>query len=161
VALISPFSAAGPLTAEAEGLAALVVGWLSGSVSRQAGRDCAIPRRVRSSGTDIVSPPALMAALRRETRPGSIMTPFRTSGFLFSRQATPPLAWSHERMAFPCRPSGRDVAVSSMTRSGHRTAAPRSPCRNGDAATFFPWASPIPRGDKKVAALPSCAALRP
>jgi hypothetical protein len=26
-------------------IATLVIGWLSGSVSRQAGRDCAIPRR--------------------------------------------------------------------------------------------------------------------
>jgi hypothetical protein len=78
-----------------------------------------------------------------------------------SGSATTVLAWSHGRMTFPPGRLARDDAVSSMTRSGHRTAAPRSPCRNGGAATFFPWASPIPRGDKKVAALPSCAALRP
>jgi hypothetical protein len=81
--------------------------------------------------------------------------------FAISRSATPALAGSHGRMTFPAGRLARDDAVSSMTRSGHRRAAPRSPCRNGGGATFFPWASPIPRGDKKVAALPSCAALRP
>jgi len=33
--------------------------------------------------------------------------------------------------------------------------------RNGGGETFFPWASPIPRGAKKVSPPPSSAALRP
>jgi hypothetical protein len=45
VALISPFSAVGAASTLRLKVATLVVGWLSGSVSRQAGRDCAIPRR--------------------------------------------------------------------------------------------------------------------
>jgi uncharacterized protein (DUF736 family) len=157
--LISPFSAAGPPTAEAEGLATLVVGWPSGSVIRQAGRHCAI-RGGAIECTDIVSRPALMAASRRETRPGSIRTPFRTSGFLFSRQATPPLAWPHVRHVFSLKAVWHATdAVSSMPRSPRWTAAPRSSFRNGGGGTFFPWASPIPRGrqESRSAAILRCA----
>jgi hypothetical protein len=62
-----------PVTAEAEGLAAFIVGWLSGSVSRRAGRELRDPAAVRSSGTYPCFPisstdRALMAALRRGMR---------------------------------------------------------------------------------------------
>ena len=41
------------------------------------------------------------------------------------------------------------------------TAAPLAPCCNGAARSFFPWASPIPRGTKKPRSAPSSTALRP
>jgi hypothetical protein len=95
-------------------------------------------------------------------------TAFRMRGAFPCARASPISRWRRRLLPGPCRHvfSLKAVwhatdAVSSMTRSGHRTAAPRSSFRKGGAATFFPWASPIPRGDKKVAALPSCAALRP
>ena len=144
------------------GIVGLVVGWvMSGCAGRQACREHAVPRRCdrarRYCRTDE------RWRLHFSTGHGSGMR----GAFRYARVSVFSPGDAASCVA-PCPPRllpkgllARDDAVSSMARSHRWTAAPRSPCRNGCAATFFPWASPIPRGDKKVAALPSCAALRP
>jgi hypothetical protein len=129
-------------------------------------RPSSLPRTGCSCGdaiehADIVEPTSVGDCIFLGRRGSECEEPFRARGFEISRSATPALAWPHRCMSFPAGRWHATDAVSSMTRSGHRTAAPRSSFRNGGAATFFPWAAPIPRGDKKVAAPPSCAALRP
>jgi hypothetical protein len=94
--------------------------------------------------------PALMGCIAPRDTGRSIRTPFRTPGSLFSRPATPPLAWPHVRHVFSLKAVWHATdAVSSMARSHRWTAAPRSSLRNGGGGTFFPALTRIPREARK------------